>query len=136
MDDDLARKHGKVKPEKSDQDKRGEISLDLHTCKNIMGKMEPERRTLELLRPRTGVELPGQPRLPNREMRPITIGGSWYADARDLGDKIVFLQAVVGIKSYTTSQVNLSSGNWDITNGMARRRGGEVEQQTTQTVRS
>ena len=49
----------------------------VHVCKEkkIEGKMEPERKTLESLRAGTGMEAPGQPRLSNREMRPITIDG-------------------------------------------------------------
>ena len=60
---------------------------------------------LESSRTGTGREAPGQPRLPNREMQPITVGDCWYADARGLGDTIFFLQAVVGVRPGTTSQV-------------------------------
>ena len=68
------RKSAPMEPERSDQDKRGKIPLDVHEEK-IECKMQPERRMLESSRASTGIEVPGQPRLLDREMRLIIIGG-------------------------------------------------------------
>ena len=56
---DKAEKHGQMKPGRKDQDKQGEISLDVREEEKIEGKMEPEGRTLESSRADTGVEAPG-----------------------------------------------------------------------------
>ena len=65
------------------------------------GTIEPKREfsTLEILISNqgavTGLEAPEQPCLSSREMRPMTIGGCWRADAQGLVQKarIFFLQA-------------------------------------------
>ena len=44
VDDDMTRKYSKMKPERSDQDKRGEIPLGVHEEKNV-DRIEPEQRT-------------------------------------------------------------------------------------------
>ena len=60
---------GSVNPERSGQDKRGEILLDeqIGEGEKIKGKMEPERTTLQPSPASSGVEAPGQPRLSCRE---------------------------------------------------------------------
>ena len=64
------------------------------------GKMEPKRTcsTLNLSRQRagTGLEAPGRSRLSRRGVQPISVGGCWHADARDLGDSIFFLRTIAG----------------------------------------
>ena len=65
----MAGKHGEIKPERSDQDNRGEILLDIYEEENIEGKMEPEQRTLKSSRAGGGLKAPGQSRLSGRQMQ-------------------------------------------------------------------
>ena len=71
-----------MEPEKSGQDRRGEIPFDVQIDEEekIKDEMKPERTTLQSSPAGTSVETPKQSRPLCREMQQITVGGCRHAD--------------------------------------------------------
>ena len=124
----MAEKHGKMEPKRGDQNKQGEVPLDVHEDEKIENTMKPERRTLESSRAGTGTEAPGEPRLLNRDMQPINIGGLLAHRCPRLGGRDTFSSSRGRDETRNNFTSHRLSGNRVIADGMETRRGSEVKQ--------